>query len=76
MGKLKHIGEFLKGKNTKIQSNLPPLSDIMSTPKDLLVNYIVAVETSLLSCLVEHFEGFLKSELYRFNRLLVMLRTV
>eukprot|EP01035_Chromulina_nebulosa_P027742 gene27742-36521_t len=39
--------------------------DIMNTERDLLVNYIVAVETALLSSLAEHFEGFLKSAAYR-----------
>jgi hypothetical protein len=41
------------------------LSDIMNTQRDLLVNYIVAVETALLSSLAEHFEGFLRSAAYR-----------
>jgi hypothetical protein len=40
-------------------------TDIMNTPKDLLVNYIVAVENALLSYMAEHFEGFLKSAPYR-----------
>mmetsp|Transcript_19350 Transcript_19350/g.26456 ORF Transcript_19350/g.26456 Transcript_19350/m.26456 type:complete len:653 (-) Transcript_19350:344-2302(-) len=39
--------------------------DIMNTPRDLLVNYITAVENAILSSLIEYFEGFLRSDFYR-----------
>ena len=38
----------------------------MNTPRDLLVNYITAVENAILSSLIEYFEGFLRSDFYRY----------